>query len=379
MADFIFKIQPNIILSPYVSNNAGSYARDFGSRFILITDTVISQTSILDKITASLTENRVNFFTYSNIDNNADSKTLEEILNLSKNAHIDGVIAVGGTKVISLGRAVSSLYNEEQYIYNFLDNSTPKAQSLPLICIPTTIRDNFIFSEITPIVDSRTGRLQLIKNQNSLCKAAIFDPTLTSTLPDNQRTAMAIETLCLACETYLSRTATFFSEMISCKAIELIGLALQDKENASVTTPTELLMSQGGCIASLSAGTSSIGPASLMALCINTKYNIPSYFTSIILFPYVIEDATKYNKVKITKIARILGINSSDDKCTEELQNYIRQKLAAAGLPTRLKDLDLTLAQLSAAAEEAGDLDLINKLPRSMTTEDIFDLIKKAY
>jgi len=380
MADFIFKIQPNIILSSYISNNIGTYAKEYGERYVLLVDPIVNQMGILSKITESLTENQVNFFVFDNISTCADTKTLETILNLSRNAHIEGVIAIGGSKVLNLGRAVSSLYNETQYLYSYLESIAPRSEALPLLCIPTTFRDNFLFSECTPIVDCRNDKLKLIKNQNTLCKAAIFDPTLTRTLSDTQKTAMAIETLCLACETYLSRNATFFSEMISCKAIELIGQALQDQENPSVTTPKDVLLSQGGCIASLSAGASSIGPATLIAMCINTKYDVASYLSSSILFSYVLEDAAKYRKEKIIKIARILGITSDiEDDCIKDLQDYIRQKLAYADLPTRLKDLGLSLPQLSAVAEDAGDLDIINKMPRSMSTEDLFGLIKQAY
>ena len=48
-------------------------------------------------------------------------------------------------------------------------------------------------------------------------------------------------------------------------------------------------------------------------------------------------------------------------------------------IPARLKDLSLSIEQLALAAEDAGELDLMNSLQRSMTTDDLFELIKKAY
>ena len=44
-----------------------------------------------------------------------------------------------------------------------------------------------------------------------------------------------------------------------------------------------------------------------------------------------------------------------------------------------LKDLNLTLEQLSLAAEDAGKTEFINSLPRSMSSDDLFALIKTAY
>ena len=50
-----------------------------------------------------------------------------------------------------------------------------------------------------------------------------------------------------------------------------------------------------------------------------------------------------------------------------------------ANLPARLKDMSVTIEQLSLAAEDAGQLELINYLPRSTNADDLFDLIKQAF
>ena len=57
----------------------------------------------------------------------------------------------------------------------------------------------------------------------------------------------------------------------------------------------------------------------------------------------------------------------------------IRQRLAKANLPVRLKELSLSIEQLALAAEDAGQLDLVNTLQRSMSADDLFELIKQAY
>ena len=381
MADFTFNIPSKIILSSFAAFNIGTYARETGKRFVLIVDPFIKSGTLFPKIADSLNACNINYFVFDEIEYKSDSKTLESVLTLSRNAHIDAVLAVGGSKVLNLARAVSSLYNETDYLYNFIEGQTPKSVPLPLLCLPTTMRDSFIFSKVTPIVDSRNQRLKILNCQDTLCKTAVFDPTLNRSLSSNQITAMSLESLCLACETYLSQKSSFFSDMMSCKAIELISLSLEDNKENSTGSRDELL-EQGGCIASLAAGTSSIGAATLLSLCINTRYEISSYLVCSILFPYMIEDAAKFKKDKISKITRIMGLynqNKSEEECIQDLMDYLRQKLASNRLPTRLKELNLSLSQLSAVAEEAAELDLANKLPRSMSAEDLYDLIKKAY
>mgnify|MGYP002514348354 FL=1 len=96
----------------------------------------------------------------------------------------------------------------------------------------------------------------------------------------------------------------------------------------------------------------------------------------------MIEDVAKYKSDKLANVARIMRIadQTTDTKtAVNALSENIRNRLALANLPARLKDLSVSIEQLALAAEDAGQLDLINGLPRSMNADDLFDLIKQAY
>ena len=91
-----------------------------------------------------------------------------------------------------------------------------------------------------------------MKSQTGIAKLVLFDPTLTATLTENQADSMTLETLCLATESYLSQKENFFSNMIAEKSVELLTCALEGSPSLTITTPREELLSQGGCMASLS-------------------------------------------------------------------------------------------------------------------------------
>ena len=85
---------------------------------------------------------------------------------------------------------------------------------------------------------------------------------------------------------------------------------------------------------------------------------------------------------KLEKLAHILRTcpeETSGAEAANSLTEYIRGKLGIANLPTRLKDLGLTIEQLSLAVEDVGQTNLINNLPRSMSTDELFDFVKMAY
>ena len=147
MADFIFKISPNIVLGSYTVSRLGQYAQEFGKKFMVILDPILKEQGVSQKIVQSLENRGLNFFTFDELPVTADTEVIKTTLNLARQAHVDGIIAAGGGKTLSIAKCVSTLYNESRDLYYFADGEIPLAQPLPLICVPTTCRDCFVFTD----------------------------------------------------------------------------------------------------------------------------------------------------------------------------------------------------------------------------------------
>jgi len=382
MADFIFRISPNIVLGAYTVSRLGQYAREWGARYMVILDPILKEVNLADKVLQPLIDRKVDFFIFNELNEGADTKTIDRALSLARDGHVHGIIAAGGSKALNVGCAVASLYNENHSLYDFVDGAVPTTGAIPLICVPATIREPFIYTSATPVVDSRCRQVKMLKVQNGLCRLALLDPNMTLTLTENQNAAMSLETLCLSFEAYLSQKATFFSDMLIEKSVELMGYALDGAPSLGITTPAEILKSQAGCMSSLGAASSSPGVGTLLALCINARFKISRSLITSILFPYIIEDTGRFKTDRIEKLAHIMHAVPDDMKGEEAVTGFaenIRQRLAKANLPARLKDLSISIEQLALAAEDAGQLELMTSLPRSMTADDLFDFIKTAY
>lgn len=383
MADFIFKISPNIVLRSYTANRLGQYALEYGQNFMVIMDPVLKESGTSEKVLNSLKEKNVEYFVFDEVPNCADTETLSNTLKLAQDAKVHGIIAVGGGRVLSLGKAVCAVYYENKNVYDFIDDQmVPGNRMLPLICVPTTNRDSFLFTDRTMVTDSRSSKAKLIKTQNGLCRLVLWDPNLQIALTEKQVEIMAVEALGFAVEGYLSQKSTFFSDMIIEKAVQLLSYALDGAPSLSITTPQEVLLAQGGCMASLGAASSSYGAAHLLSVAINSRYKVSRSLSMAILLPYIIEDAATFRADKLAVLAKLLRACEQDATPAEAsaaLAEYVRNKIAKVNIPARLKDLSLSIEQLALAAEDAGELDLINNLQRSMTTDDLFEIIKKAY
>lgn len=382
MADFIFKISPNIILSSYGYARLGQYAKDYGSKFMVILDPLLKELAIADKITQSLADRKIEFFVFDEFADGATTEAVSRALALAREGHIHGVIAAGGNKALHIGQAVAAIYNEQHDLYDYIDGAVPTSGALPLVCVPTTFRATFIYMQSIPICDSRSRQIKLISVPRPLCKLALIDPTLMSMLTENQRLSMAIETGCLAVEAYISQKSSFFSDMLAEKSMELLVSALDGPTSLEVTTPAEELLAQGGFMASLAAASSAPGMCSLLALAINSRFKISTSLVVDVLLPFFLEDAGKYKSARILRMAQISRVadkDTSETDAVKALEENIRMRMAKINLPSRLKDLGISLEQLALAVEDAGQLSLMTGLSRSMTSDDLFAIVKAAF
>lgn len=382
MGDFAFRITPNIILGSYTLSRLPQQVMEWGTRFMIIADPVLNEFGTIQKITQSFTDRKIEHFVFSEISEGNTSQLAKRALALAKEGHVHGIIAIGGSKALNIGRIVAAFFNEVHDFNNFVDGALPTTSPIPCICVPTIFSTPFIFTNEIPIKDSRNNQLKLMKVQNNLCKLVLVDPNLMLTLTQNQKSTIAIEVMSMAIEAYLSQKANFFSDMFVEKGLELLAYALDGSPSLDITTPEEILLAQAGIMISLASASSSLGLSSLLAMTINSRYQINKSLVSSILLSYSLEDAANFKSVQIEKLSHIMRVVPKEITGPEAVKMFIdniRQRIAKANLPTRLKDLQLSMEQLSLVAEDAGQIDIITKLPRSMSTDDIFDFIKNAY
>lgn len=382
MGDFAFRITPNIILGSYTLSRLPQQVMEWGTRFMIIADPVLNEFGTIQKITQSFTDRKIEHFVFSEISEGNTSQLAKRALALAKEGHVHGIIAIGGSKALNIGRIVAAFFNEVHDFNNFVDGALPTTSPIPCICVPTIFSTPFIFTNEIPIKDSRNNQLKLMKVQNNLCKLVLIDPNLMLTLTQNQKSTIAIEVMSMAIEAYLSQKSNFFSDMFVEKGLELLAYALDGSPSLDITTPEEILLAQAGIMISLASASSSLGLSSLLAMTINSRYQINKSLVSSILLSYSLEDAANFKSVQIEKLSHIMRVVPKEITGPEAVKMFIdniRQRIAKANLPTRLKDLQLSMEQLSLVAEDAGQIDIITKLPRSMSTDDIFDFIKNAY
>lgn len=383
MADFVFKLSPNIILGNYSLAGIGEEASKFGNNFMFIVDPFFKNLDLIEKIKASLQEKNISLFLFDGFWKTPDSDVIERALTLARGARIHGVITCGDITACAIGRAIASLYNEKDSIYNHLEGEPITAEPLPLIQIPTTCNDPFLLGKTSFTADSRNRTIRLLKVQEELCKLVIIDPRVYSDLAPNETIAMIFVGITMAFEGYTSTKSNFFSETILGKSISLFLTALDSQYEKLNSLPKEEVIAHAVCLAAMGISAAAPGLGTAIAISTAAKHKISASLVSTILLPHIIKDAIPSSLTKTAIMAKMLGETIPKGSDTAEISirgiEEIRRQIAEANLPSRLKDLDLDLESFISVAEDASKLSFMNYNPHPMSNHDIFEIVKQAF
>ena len=383
MADFVFKLSPNIILGNYSLARIGEEAAELGNNFMLIADPLFTEQGIAEKIKTSLEAKNISLFIFDGFWKSPDSSTIERALHLARGARVHGIIACGGLITCAIGRAVAALYNTDEPIYKYIEGEPITEKPLPLIQIPASFNDPFIFGSTSYITDARNKNVCLLKLHDSVCRPVIFDPNIFADFAPNAITAMIFAGINLAFESYTSTKSNFFSETILGKAIELFLIALNPNHENLIGKSREELAVQAACLTAMGTASSSPGAGTAIALAVSGRYEISDALVSTILLPHIVTDTVSSNMAKTAAVARMLGEESPTGSDAAEVSKRgieeLRKRIAASDLPVRLKDIELTIESLVSAAEDASKLSFMNYTPRPMSNHELFEIIKQAF
>ena len=378
MSNFTFKLTSNIILGSYSIAKIGAEAVQFGKKFLFIVDPLLHETGIAKKVIDALEERGISVLVFDGVKRSADSDIIENALGLARGVFIDAVIASGGMGPV----AVASLYNESGSIYDFIEGKPCTAEPLPFIEVPATCREPFTFTPFSPIVDVRSRKIHLLKVRNDLCKLCVFDTACYSNLAPNATVATILQGVGIAFEGYISSKTNFLSETILGKAIDRFLLSLDPQYGRATGASRETVIAEAACLTAIGISFSSPGLGSAIALACASRYNISSSVVGTILLPYVLTNAQTSSLDRLVKIGRMLNVDTRGVDplyVAKSAIEEIRRRLAQANLPTRLKDIGLSIEQLVAISEDAVSLSFMNYIPKPMRSDDVFELLKQAY
>lgn len=196
-----------------------------GAKTLLITTgNILKSLGFIDEICSWLD---CEVIYYDKITANPDVAEIREAIILGKHNNVSSVIGFGGGSAMDAAKAAAVGIVSDIDIEEYLINGLPLPQNtLPIIAIPTTAGTGAELSK-GAIVSSREKKIKSgIRGEKVSPTVAIVDPTYTFSLPFNVTMETGFDVFTHAAESYCALKADPFSEMLSEKAIKIVGDAL---------------------------------------------------------------------------------------------------------------------------------------------------------
>lgn len=381
MQDFVFHVPGRVVLGTDTLARLGSIAAEYGTRALIVTDGILRESGQSERIKQYLESSGITTIVFDEFDSGSDSAVIERALGLARASHSQLVIGVGGMRVLAAARVVAAYAPHTREFREVFALGT-RVKPLGYLEVPTNGRNHVLLRDQCVVTQSGTRQPVSVKLPAGMMKAAILDAKLAGAVATKSYCALLLDTILAAVEGILSTRSSELSDTLLLQAIVL----LRESVEQVVAQPGDLRprarATEAAFMCALGLSISSQGIGGAVSYALNSRFDVPKSWTSTALLPYLLDYFEGTRPDKLRKIASALGDHEHEDSSSRAMHragSSARRLLARTGLPARLRELDLSLNDLSAAADSASDFDMISFVPVPVSTQELYDILKQAY
>lgn len=382
MSEFTLSIPGHVLFGLDTANQIGRIVEAIGRRAVVVTESVMYEAEAVQRVRRTLERQSIDTIVFDELAPGAGSATVEEVASLVRASKADVVIGLGGVRVLATARCAAYVATGDVGLGALLDGAEATGGTTPYVEIPSSCRNHFMLRNEAVLTDNATMRPSVVHLPRGLVRSVVIDPRLSMSLSVKYNAAAMLDTLLGAIEGYISGAANVLSDGLLASAIEILSNAiLPAYKNAGDVRP-RVRAAEAGLLTALGLATSSQGIGGALSYAINSRFQVPKSWVSTVLLPHVIDRHVTVRSDKLAKVASLLNEyvdNLSRPEGAARAATAIRRLLGRVGLPSRLRDFDLTLDDLSEIAESALTLPFMQHAPLPFNESEVFDLIKAAF
>jgi alcohol dehydrogenase class IV len=312
-----------------------------------------------------------NIFVYEGISPNPRVTEINTAIKFGIENIVNTIIGLGGGSAIDAAKAIAVGIGAKECIEDYvLNGKTPTSETLPIVAIPTTSGTGSELSKGAIVTFEERKIKTGIRGDNIYPRIAIVDPSLTYSVPDKVTRETGFDVFTHATETYISKMASSFTELLSIEALKIVAhylpILVNDRENKEA----RIKMSYASMIMGINLGNGSTClPHRLqypIGALTDTSHSagLASIYKAWIYYSY------EYSKEKFNTIGSILS--GKECKTREDVIKSLNDFLDIIRMNINMSDLGVNIEDLEELCETVtGSIDN----DPSAVKEDIIRLI----
>lgn len=361
--EFSFPLTEKVIFGPGTIERLSDEIERLDCRrvFVLTGNSIATKTPLLARVEEILGSTFAG--AYTGIRQHAPSQTVLEAARRAETAHADVVIGLGGGSPIDAARACARMLAQatppsgipDGEFFTYLSQPMVK-EPIPNLSISTTL-SAADFSAGGGITDE-VNRTKFVGygDPRLTTKIIFLDPEVTLYTPAELWSASGMRAIDHAVESLYSRLPHPVTDLIATRALNLLFTYLP----ACLEEPKDV-ESRGQCqlgcwFSFFSPPSVMLGPSHALGHQLGSRCDVPHGVTSCIFLPAVMRFLAPALAERMVPIAAALGVDTQS-RTAEESALAAADAVAALverlGLPSRLRDVGVTEADLEPIAQAA--------------------------
>lgn len=288
----------------------GVYAKKLGSKALIVSDPIMDGLGFVNQCKALLTANGLEAVSYLGVTTEPVDTYVAQGLSILQTEQCDLIISVGGGSCIDTAKAIAVVATNGGYIGDYMKLAKIAEQSpIPHIAVPTTAGTGSEATDATVITNTTNDVKMMIKQPAFMPPIAIVDPMLTVTSPPAITAATGIDALSHAIESYLSRLAHPYSNVLALSAMDLIINNILKVYEQGDDIDAREAMSLGSMQAGLSFSNASVALVHGMSRPIGALFHVPHGISNAMLLPAVLEFTKDACVERLADIGKFFNTN----------------------------------------------------------------------
>lgn len=341
-----------------------------GRRVVVLTTPSVARTSLLSGVTAALGDRHVGTFDRSEA--HTPRHTVLGAAATARAADADTLVSLGGSSVVDMAKGAAMVLAAGEDFDRLRVGSGRRIDepTLSHIAIPTTL-SAAEFTAAAGITNVETGVKDLFVSSTLAPRLVILDAEMSASTPDRlwRGTGMKLVADCL--EGLLSRQATLYTDALLTTALRVLLADLGEG-------PADL-EARGRCLQAAHMTLSNmhnvgIGAVAALRHQIGGRCGVAHGEASTIVLPHVMRWNGDSAAPTLDRIGAEIGVGNRTG-----LIDRLAERIVELELPTRLRDVGVTEADLGPIAEHAAAEDSARDNVRPATASDLNDVLLAAW
>jgi alcohol dehydrogenase class IV len=375
-----FHTVPKLVYGQGSISRLAEEAGEMGKKVLLITgSTSLQKCGITAGIKRLFSEANMAYFIFDQVKPEPELELVEEARKIVREEKCDLVIGIGGGSVLDVAKATAGLANSPDSVYDYFQGKSIEEKGIPFLAIPTVAGAG---AEVTPnsvLTDKKNRIKKSIRGPYFMAERVLVDPELMVSLPPEVTASSGMDALVQGIEAFTSKHASFLTDTLSLKGIELIGNNIKKAYRNGKDIAAREAMAYGSLVIGMAFSNCRLGAVHGLAHPVGALYGARHGIVCGVLMPSVMYFNLPVAVNKYAQIARILGTDDSKEtnlETAQKLIRYIEQLLSDLNMPKKLNKLGLKEEDIPELARQSMPSGSLKANPREVEYEDLVELLK---